>query len=70
MREIPLTQGFVSLVDDEDYNELAQYKWCAYVNVLGRRQWLGYFDDERDAGRAYNAAAIEHFKEFALLNVI
>jgi hypothetical protein len=26
-REIPLTQGKVAIVDDEDYEQLAQYKW-------------------------------------------
>ena len=29
MKQIPLTQGKVALVDDTDYNELSQYKWCA-----------------------------------------
>ncbi len=27
MREIPLTQGFVALVDDADYEELVKFKW-------------------------------------------
>jgi hypothetical protein len=27
MKEIPLTQGFVTLVDDEDYDFLMQWKW-------------------------------------------
>lgn len=26
-REIPLTKGFVAIVDDEDYAELSQYTW-------------------------------------------
>ncbi len=29
MREIPLTQGKVALVDDEDFEEISKYKWCA-----------------------------------------
>lgn len=27
MKEIPLTQGMVAIVDDEDYDELSKYKW-------------------------------------------
>lgn len=29
MKEIPLTQGKIAIVDDEDYQGLSQYKWCA-----------------------------------------
>ena len=28
MREIQLSQGYVALVNNEDYEELSQYKWC------------------------------------------
>jgi hypothetical protein len=29
MKEIPLTQGQVGWVDDEDYDRVSKYKWCA-----------------------------------------
>ena len=32
MIEIPLTQGQVALIDDEDYDLVSQYKWCASWN--------------------------------------
>lgn len=31
MKELPLTQGYVALVDDEDYERLRVYKWHAVV---------------------------------------
>ena len=32
VKEIPLTQGMVALVDDDNYEWLSQYKWCANKN--------------------------------------
>lgn len=29
MKELPLTQGKVALVNNKDYSSLAQYRWCA-----------------------------------------
>lgn len=29
MKKIPLTQGQVAMVDDEDFAALSQYQWCA-----------------------------------------
>lgn len=31
-REIPLTRGFIALVDDSDYEELMKFKWYATTN--------------------------------------
>jgi len=40
MKKIPLTKGFVALVDDEDYARVSQYKWCALTpGSLLRSPW-------------------------------
>ena len=31
MKTIPLTQGYETIVDDEDYEDLSEYKWFAQV---------------------------------------
>ena len=35
MREIPLTRGFVAVVDDEDYEKLQQLSWYADTGASG-----------------------------------
>lgn len=41
MREIPLTQGLVALVDDSDYEAVSQFRWYAHrqrrFNVYAKR---------------------------------
>jgi len=43
-------------------------KWAAATHLEGRRKFAGYFDDEEDAARAYDCAAVLYVGEFARLN--
>ena len=43
-------------------------KWVAHITVNNKLQHLGVFTSEREAAKSYNAAALEHYKEFARLN--
>jgi hypothetical protein len=43
-------------------------KWFAAIRANGRKLWLGYFDSELDAAKAYDEAARMYHKEFASIN--
>lgn len=48
--------------------DASRSKWKAYVKVDGKIRNLGRFSDEIDAAKTYNAAALEAWGEFALIN--
>jgi len=53
MRQIPLTQGKFSMVDDEDYDELNKFKWYAHgdSNVLyAKRHAVDKYNRKRIIG--------------------
>jgi hypothetical protein len=44
--------------------------WASGIRSNNKSKTLGYFSQEIDAAKAYNAAALKYFGEFARLNVI
>jgi hypothetical protein len=45
-------------------------KWVSQFCINGKRVSLGLYENEIDAAKAYNKAAIEKHGEFALVNII
>ena len=47
------------------YFDKQKQKFRAYINIDGKRKYLGYFDDPEEAHQAYCKAAIKLHGEFA-----
>lgn len=57
------TSGFVGVSWDK-----SKKRWMAYINYAKKRKFLGRFRLAEDAARAYDAAAIQIYGEFAKVN--
>lgn len=45
-------------------------RWQAQIKIDGKNKFLGRFDFEHEAAKAYNEAAREYFGEYSRLNII
>lgn len=45
MRTLPLTKGYVAIVDDEDFDHLSQWKWTAWMS--GRKPYAGRYEGRK-----------------------
>jgi len=52
------------------YYHKASHKWYSKIGHDHTLTHLGYFDNEIDAAKAYNSAALKYHKEYARLNKI
>lgn len=48
-KRISLTQGQFAIVDDEDYQELIKYKWCAHYSKIAKSFYVSRND--RSSGK-------------------
>ncbi len=47
MKQVPLTRGMFALVDDEDFDRVSQFKWCARIGYNGN-WYAGHYMSGKD----------------------
>lgn len=52
------------------YWQKSSKRWCAQISINRKNTFLGFFDSEEAAALAYNDAAVEHYGEFANINIL
>jgi hypothetical protein len=72
-REIPLSRGFVAIVDDEDYAELSRFKWWAdglgyALTTIGGRNGKKNFRMHRMITGAADGMVVDHIDGVAWNN--
>lgn len=78
LREVTASQNNMNMKKRK--NSISKYKgiswdkqnnkWKSGIKINGKQIYLGRFDNETDAAKAYNKKAIEIFGEFGKLNII
>ncbi len=58
-KQLNCTSGYKGVDFYKNYN-----KWRARIKINGKETLLGYYDDIKEAKKAYNDTAKKHFKEF------
>jgi hypothetical protein len=48
-KEIPLTKGYVALVDDDDFDWLSQFKW--HISHDGYAVRTRYLEEQKTSGK-------------------
>jgi len=64
---LPKQRGTHSRFKGVSYNKRRD-RYFAQCDFGGKHRWLGFFDDEVEAARAYDHAAVEECGEFARVN--
>jgi len=66
MKQISLTQGYTSLVDDEDFDRLSKHRWFTKVGHGGHLYAVGHAGNNRSMTRMHRFILGEKCKDFVV----